>query len=111
MVSARTTEANMRQSSKPKTARSRLTKVTLRRSPKSGPSKTTPVKITSKSHQILELLRRKQGASLQEMQKASGWQAHSVRGFLAGTVKKRIGLKLTSDKPSNGVRHYFVAQG
>lgn len=66
-------------------------------------------KVTSKHDQILRLLRRKQGASLNEIQKVSGWQAHSVRGFLAGTVKKRLGLKLSSDK-SDGTKHYFVTQ-
>ena len=63
----------------------------------------------SKHDQILELLRRKQGASLAEMQQASGWQAHSVRGFLAGTVKKRLGLALSSLKSKeDGERRYSV---
>jgi hypothetical protein len=110
LASVGTTEANMTNSNKPKTAKSKLTKVTQRGAPKSGPPKATSTKITSKSDQILNLLCRKQGASLQEMQKASGWQAHSVRGFLAGTVKKRLGLKLTSEKANGDVRHYYVAQ-
>lgn len=63
----------------------------------------------SKHDQILALLRRKQGASLEEMQKASGWQAHSVRGFLSGTVKKRLGLKVQSSKSKNGERRYAIA--
>ncbi len=37
-----------------------------------------------------------------------GWQAHSVRGFLAGTVKKRPGVILVSDKPESGPRRYRV---
>ena len=63
----------------------------------------------SKHDQILALLRRKQGASLEEMQKVSGWQAHSVRGFLSGTVKKRLGLKLQSSKSKHGERRYEIA--
>jgi hypothetical protein len=64
---------------------------------------------SSKHDQILELLRRKQGASLEEMQKVSNWQPHSVRGFLSDTVKKRLGLKLQSSKSSDGQRRYSVA--
>jgi len=63
----------------------------------------------SKHDQILSLLRRKQGVSFGEMQKISGWQQHSVRGFLSGTVKKRLGLNLQSFKSKNGERRYAVA--
>jgi hypothetical protein len=62
----------------------------------------------SKSDAILALLRRKQGASLEEMQKATGWQAHSVRGYLSGTVKKRLGLKLNSTEGASGERRYLL---
>ena len=68
-----------------------------------------PERKTSKSDAILHLLQRKQGASLEEMQKASGWQMHSVRGYLSGTVKKRLGLKLNSNKSANGERRYMIA--
>lgn len=63
----------------------------------------------TKHDQILNLLRRKQGASLEELQKASGWQAHSVRGFLSGTVKKKLGVKLRSSVTKNGERRYMIA--
>ena len=63
----------------------------------------------SKHDQILELLRGKHGATLEDLQKVSNWQAHSVRGFLSGTVKKRLGLKLQSAKSSDGQRRYSVA--
>lgn len=62
----------------------------------------------SKSDAILQLLRRKQGTSLEEMRKASGWQSHSVRGYLSGTVKKRLGLKLNSSKSPSGERRYTI---
>ncbi len=67
---------------------------------KTGPS--------SKHDQILDLLRRAQGASLKELQKASGWQSHSVRGFLSGTVKKKLKLNLSSTKSEDGERRYTV---
>ena len=62
----------------------------------------------SKANQIVKLLQRKGGASIAEIQKASGWQPHSVRGFLSGTVKKRLGYEIRSSKSSNGYRRYMV---
>lgn len=63
---------------------------------------------STKSDAILNLLRRKQGASLCEMQEASGWQIHSVRGHLSGTVKKRLGFTLNSSKSPDGERRYTI---
>ena len=57
---------------------------------------------------MLGLLRRPDGASLKELMKATGWLAHSVRGFLSGTVAKRMGLKLVSAKSEDGERRYSV---
>ena len=63
----------------------------------------------TKSAQILKMLGRKNGACLAEIQSATGWQAHSVRGFLSGTVKKRMGLEIVSTKDTKGVRRYHIA--
>jgi hypothetical protein len=52
----------------------------------------------SKAAKVLGLLRRPDGASLKELMKATGWLAHAVRGYLTGTVSKRLGLKLVSAK-------------
>jgi hypothetical protein len=62
----------------------------------------------SKAAKVLGLLRRPDGASLKELVKATGWLAHSVRGFLSGTVAKRMKLKLASEKKVDGDRRYFV---
>ena len=62
----------------------------------------------TKTASLLGLLARTEGASLDEMQSLSGWQPHSVRGFLAGAVKKKLGLKLTSKKSGDGARRYHV---
>jgi uncharacterized protein DUF3489 len=56
----------------------------------------------SKTSQILELLKRPGGATLQELMKVSGWQAHSVRGFVSGTLGKKMGLQVNSAKKEEG---------
>lgn len=59
-----------------------------------------------KSSKMLDLLTRKSGCTLDELQNASGWQAHSVRGFLSGTVKKKLGFQIESVVNGKGVRRY-----
>ncbi|WP_246730228.1 DUF3489 domain-containing protein [Nitratireductor mangrovi] len=62
----------------------------------------------TKTETALKVLRRKRGASIAEMQELTGWQAHSVRGFLSGTVKKKLGLQIVSDAGKDGVRRYRI---
>jgi hypothetical protein len=61
----------------------------------------------SKQDTILVLLRRPEGAGLDILVKETGWQKHSVRGFLAGTVRKKLKLPLLSEK-IDGVRNYRI---
>lgn len=65
-------------------------------------------RVTKNVH-LLQLLNRPEGASIEDMMQATEWQQHSVRGFLAGTVKKKMGLALTSSKAEGDVRRYRVA--
>ena len=58
--------------------------------------------------QILDLLKRPDGATLAELMKATGWLAHSVRGFLSGTVGKKLGLAVVSTKVEDGERTYSL---
>jgi Protein of unknown function (DUF3489) len=60
----------------------------------------------SKKAKIIALLKRPGGAALEQLQKATGWQAHSVRGFLSGTLKKKMGLRIHSSKLPNSARTY-----
>jgi hypothetical protein len=60
----------------------------------------------TKQDRILSLLNQRNGATIPEMMRATDWQQHSVRGFLAGTVKKKLGLALTSSKSDGGLRRY-----
>ena len=58
---------------------------------------------------VVSLLRRPDGASLADMMTATGWQAHSVRGAMAGALKKKLGLAIRSEKTDAG-RVYRIAQ-
>jgi hypothetical protein len=62
---------------------------------------------TKQSH-VIAMLQSPKGATITAMMKATGWQLHSVRGFLAGVVRKRLKLKLGS-KVVDGERIYRVA--
>jgi hypothetical protein len=62
----------------------------------------------SKTEKVLDLLKRAGGASLKDIMKATNWQPHSVRGFLSGTIGKKMGLKVESTKTESGERIYSV---
>ena len=57
---------------------------------------------------MLELLRRKEGATIAEIAKATEWQNHSIRGFISGTVGKKMGLVVESSKTDAGERNYRI---
>jgi hypothetical protein len=63
----------------------------------------------TKQQACLDLLSRREGATIEELQAATGWQQHSVRGFLAGAVKKKLGLTLLSEKPDAEPRRYRIS--
>ena len=67
-----------------------------------------PFKRNSKQSACLTLLTRPNGATIEDLQSATGWQSHSIRGFLAGAVKKKLGLTLVSSKADGDVRRYCV---
>ena len=104
----------------PKTSRAKPARNVAPKKAKSGnkanPSKKAPEsakKATgapdgSKAAKVLELLKRPGGATAKELMKATGWQPHSVRGFLSGTVGKKLGLTVVSIKGEDGERTYSV---
>ena len=75
---------------------------------KAKPAKADGVREGSKTAKVVDMLKRPGGATLKEIMKATGWQAHSVRGFLSGTIGKKMGLAVTSTKGDEGERSYSV---
>jgi hypothetical protein len=73
-------------------------------------SKATGARQGSKTEKVLDLLKRPGGASLKDIIKVTDWQPHSVRGFLSGTIGKKMGLKVESTKSENGGRVYSLAK-
>jgi hypothetical protein len=64
--------------------------------------------VSTKLERVLTLLSRPEGATITEIMSATNWQQHSVRGFFAGTVKKKLGFDLISNCDGDGVRHYRI---
>ena len=75
---------------------------------KGGKAKPAGAREGSKTEQVLDLLKRPGGVTLKDLMKAIGWQPHSVRGFLSGTVGKKMGLTVTSTRGENGERTYLI---
>src|SRR5229473_8253738 len=73
-------------------------------------AKADRVRQGSKTAQVLELVKRSGGATLKHLVKATGWQPHSVRGFLSGNLGKKMGLKIESSKTNDGERVYKLAK-
>jgi hypothetical protein len=90
-----------------KTAKSGKKASPPKKAPKAA-KKAKPAREGSKTNKVLELLKRPSGVTSKELMKATGWQPHSVRGFLSGTIGKKMGLTVTSTKAEDGERTYSV---
>jgi hypothetical protein len=97
--------------SKPAKVRSRKMARAAKKTSKGKPASTAPgPNATSKQDSVLALLRRPEGVTIDALAKATGWQRHSIRGFLAGTVRKKLKLPLLSEKV-DGARTYRLKAG
>ena len=85
-------------------------RVTSAATPAKVPPKSDEPKVerVTKQERMLTLLSRPEGASIEEMMQATDWQQHSARGFLAGTVKRKLGFSLTTSKAAGDVRRYRI---
>jgi Protein of unknown function (DUF3489) len=63
----------------------------------------------TKQAQVINLLRRSKGATIEQVMEVTGWQAHSVRGVMSGALKKKLGLKIVSEKTEGRDRVYRIA--
>ncbi len=63
---------------------------------------------STKQAVLIELLSRAEGATLPQMTEATGWQVHTVRGAMAGALKKKLGLEITSEKQTGTDRVYRI---
>ncbi|MEA2916051.1 MAG: hypothetical protein QOJ15_8132 [Bradyrhizobium sp.] len=63
----------------------------------------------TKLAQLGAMLRRPNGATIEQISKSLAWQAHSVRGAISGTLKKKQGLTITNEKTDDGRRIYRIA--
>ena len=77
--------------------------------PKAGSRKST-ARLDTKHARIIAMLRAPAGATITAMIKATEWQPHSVRGFLAGVVRKKLGLNLVAEQTDEG-RVYRIREG
>jgi hypothetical protein len=77
--------------------------------PRAAPEK-KEARADTKKAIVLELLRRKEGATMAEIAKATDWQKHSIRGFISGHVTKKMGLAVESSKNEAGERTYRIAK-
>jgi hypothetical protein len=82
--------------------------------PNAGPLAVTPrrrpgTRPDSKQARMIEMLRRPEGATVDQIAEAMGWARHTVRGAMAGALKKKLGLTITSEKGDAGSRTYRIA--
>lgn len=73
-----------------------------------APAKTPRTRENSKQAQMIELLKRPDGATLNQLVEVTGWQAHTVRGAMAGALKKKLGLNIESEKTDGQERKYRI---
>ena len=90
-----------------RSAKLKATSHRKRKSPQEQPPADARV---TKHALLLQLLKRADGTTIPEMMQVTGWQQHRIRGFLAATAKKKLGLNLTSTKVDGQLRRYRISK-
>ena len=83
--------------------------IQMAKAPKAAGTKPRRTPADSKQAQLIEMLKHAEGASIDEIVAAFGWQAHTVRGAIAGALKKKLGLDVISEKIEGRSRVYRIA--
>ena len=99
--------------SKTKTSTRSAARTTSKSKPRSRSARSSPkpaARHATKHARIIAMLRTPAGATIAAMMAATEWQQHSVRGFLAGVIRKKLGLNLVSEKTEKG-RVYRIKDG
>jgi len=73
------------------------------------PRKEKAPRTDTKQARLIEMLKRAKGATIDDIAKELDWQPHTVRGAIAGALKKKLGLTITSEKAKDGERIYHIA--
>lgn len=92
-----------------KSTRKKTTTKTKRVAPKPAPAEARAPRAASKQARLIEMLRRPEGATIDEIVKALEWKAHTVRGALSSALKKKLGLTIESEKVDDRGRVYQIA--
>ena len=77
--------------------------------PSSNATSAKPGRLMTKADRVLDALRGRKSASMDDLMTLTGWQAHSVRGFLSATVRKKHGLDLVKQTDKAGITRYSIA--
>jgi len=78
--------------------------------PKAAATTASTPRAESKQAKLIEMLKRPEGATIDEIVKALAWQSHTIRGAISGALKKKLGLKVESEKVDDRGRVYRVAE-
>jgi Protein of unknown function (DUF3489) len=96
--------------SKPKAATRSIARKTAKPTSRKRSAPASATRPDTKHARIIAMLRKPAGTTIAAIMAATDWQQHSVRGFLAGVVRKKLGLNLVSDQTDKG-RIYRIKEG
>ena len=91
-------------------AKGKATKDATTPKPRATGRKIAHAKDGSKKSEVIAMMRSKDGASIEAIMKATGWQRHTIRGLVSGTLVKRMGLKIESFRAEGKERRYRISE-